>query len=47
VIQEGLKNLKNGEIYNLYYSPNVIGLTQPWNISWAGHAAGMENMSNM
>jgi hypothetical protein len=47
VVPGGLKDLHKDELYNLYYSPNVTELTQSRNISWAGHAAGVENMSNV
>jgi hypothetical protein len=46
-VPERLINLYIRELYNLHYSSNVIGLTQSWKLSMAGHVARKQEMSNV
>jgi len=35
------RRLHNGELYNLYSSPNTTGIINSRRMSWAGHVARM------
>jgi hypothetical protein len=42
----GYRKPRNEELRNLYPSPNIIRVTIPKRIRWAGHVAHMAQMSN-
>jgi hypothetical protein len=33
----GWRNLHNEELYNSYFSPNIIGMIKSRRMRWAGH----------
>jgi hypothetical protein len=41
-VTEEWRNLHNGELHNLYSSPDIIGQIKSRRMSWAGHVARME-----
>jgi hypothetical protein len=42
----GWRNLHNEELYNLYFSPNKIGMINSKRIKWAEHVASHEEKKN-
>jgi hypothetical protein len=40
-VMGGLRKLHNGELYNLYSSPDIINQTKSRKMRWAGHMAHM------
>jgi hypothetical protein len=42
----GCWRLHNGEVHNLYTSPNIIGVIKSRRMRWAGHVACMGEMRN-
>jgi hypothetical protein len=40
-VTEEWRRLHNKELYALYSSPNIIGVTKPRRLRWAGHVARM------
>jgi hypothetical protein len=41
----GWRKLHNGELHNLYSSPNIIRLIK-WRMKWAGHVTRMREKRN-
>jgi hypothetical protein len=41
------RKLHNGELHNLYSSPDIIRQIKSRKIRWAGHVAGMEEGRNL
>jgi hypothetical protein len=42
----GSRRLRNEELCNLYFSPNIIKVTKSRSMRWAGHVAHMGEMRN-
>jgi hypothetical protein len=40
------RKLNNEELYNLYFSPNIIGMIKSRNMRWGGYVACMEGARN-
>jgi hypothetical protein len=38
-VAEGWRKLHNGELHNLYSSPNIIRMIKSRRMRWAGHVA--------
>jgi hypothetical protein len=45
-IMEGWRKLHNEELHKLYSSPNIIRMTEPIRIGWAGDVARMGKTRN-
>jgi hypothetical protein len=43
-VTRGWTKLHNGEVHNLYASPNIIRMIGPRRIRWVGHVARMLDM---
>jgi hypothetical protein len=39
--EEGKRKLHNGELHNLYYSPNIMRMVKSITVRGAGHVASM------
>jgi len=37
---------RNEELYNLHYSPNIVGMTKSKRVRWAGHISRIGEMKN-
>jgi hypothetical protein len=42
----GRRRLHNGELHNLYASPNIINMIKSKGITWVGHVARIIEMRN-
>jgi hypothetical protein len=40
------RKLHNEDLHNLFSSPNIVRVTNPRRMRWAGHVARMEEMRN-
>jgi hypothetical protein len=40
-VSEGWRKLHNGELHNLYASPNIVRVNKSRRMRWAGHVARM------
>jgi hypothetical protein len=46
-VREELRKLHNGELHNLYSSPDIIRQIKSRRMSWAGHVASMAGGRNV
>jgi hypothetical protein len=44
-VMEDWRKLRNEELHNLYFSPNIIRMIKSWRMKWAGHAARMGELN--
>jgi hypothetical protein len=43
---EDWRRLRNGELHDMYTSPNIIGVIKSRTMCWVGHAESMGEMRN-
>jgi hypothetical protein len=45
-VSGGLRNLRNEELHNLYFTSSIIRMRKLWRMRWAGHIALMGEKRN-